>query len=55
MPYPTPELDWTAAEPQVPIAAQSQREEPMDEEEKLMAGRPDVDMPALLTRDVLGG
>ena len=27
----------------------------MDDEEKLLAGRPDVDIPALLTKDVLGG
>lgn len=30
-------------------------EEPMDDEEKVVANRPDVNMPALLTRDVLGG
>jgi hypothetical protein len=29
--------------------------EPMMEEEKLLAGRVDVDMPALLTKDVPGG
>jgi hypothetical protein len=28
---------------------------PMDEEEKLLAGRSDVNMPALLTKDVPGG
>jgi len=27
----------------------------MDDEEKLLADRPDVDIPALLTKDVLGG
>jgi hypothetical protein len=32
-----------------------QRDEPMDDEEKILAGRPDVNMPALLTRDVKGG
>jgi hypothetical protein len=28
---------------------------PLDEEEKVLAGRPDVNMPALLTKDVKGG
>jgi hypothetical protein len=27
----------------------------MDDEEKVLAGRPDANFPALLTRDVLGG
>jgi hypothetical protein len=31
------------------------REESMDEEEKVLAGRTDVNMPALLTKDVKGG
>ena len=31
------------------------REEPMDDEEKVLAGRLDANMPALLTRDVKGG
>ena len=35
--------------------AGKRREEPMDEEEKVLAGRLDVNMPALLTRDVKGG
>ncbi len=30
-------------------------EEPLSEEEKVLAGRVDVNMPALLTRDVPGG
>ena len=30
-------------------------DEPMGEEEKLLAGRLDVNMPALLTQDVHGG
>ena len=30
-------------------------EEEMDEEEKVLAGRPDANMPALLTKDVQGG
>jgi hypothetical protein len=28
---------------------------PMEDEEKVLAGKPDVNMPALLTKDVLGG
>lgn len=37
------------------VAGQNSRAEPMDEEEKILAGRKDVNMPALLTRDVQGG
>ena len=37
------------------VAGQKSRAEPMDEEEKILAGRKDVNMPALLTRDVQGG
>jgi hypothetical protein len=36
-------------------APRRHRDEPMDEEEKILANRPDVNMPALLTRDVPGG
>jgi hypothetical protein len=32
-----------------------QRDEPLDDEEKILEGHPDVNMPALLTRDVQGG
>ena len=28
---------------------------PMEDEEKVLAGKPDANMPALLTKDVLGG
>ncbi len=35
--------------------AQPLPEEAMEEEEKVLAGKPDANMPALLTRDVLGG
>lgn len=31
------------------------RPEPMGDEEKILAGRQDVNMPALLTKDVQGG
>jgi hypothetical protein len=30
-------------------------DEPVEDEEKILSGRPDVNMPALLTRDVRGG
>jgi hypothetical protein len=30
-------------------------DEPMDDEEKILAGRPDANIPALLTKDVHGG
>jgi hypothetical protein len=31
------------------------RNDPMEDEEKILAGRPDANMPALLTKDVPGG
>jgi hypothetical protein len=33
----------------------AQDDEPMEDEEKILAGRPDANMPALLTKDVHGG
>ena len=30
-------------------------DEPLEDEEKILAGRPDANMPALLTKDVPGG
>ena len=38
-----------------PTAETVRREEPMDDEEKILANRSDANIPALLTRDVLGG
>ena len=35
--------------------ARGRDDEPMEDEEKIMAGRPDVNFPALLTKDVHGG
>jgi len=35
--------------------ARNRPDEPMEEEEKILERRPDVNMPALLTRDVPGG
>ena len=37
------------------IPRQNNRPEPLDEEEKILAGRSDVNMSALLTRDSQGG
>ena len=37
------------------VAEQKRHDEPMDDEEKVIANRLDANMPALLTRDVLGG
>jgi hypothetical protein len=30
-------------------------DQPMEDEEKVLAGKPDANIPALLTKDVLGG
>ncbi len=35
--------------------AKPRQDDPMQDEEKILAGRPDVNYPALLTRDVPGG
>ncbi len=47
------------AEPAHPETAQADmepaRREELEDEEKILAGRVDVNMPALLTRDVQGG
>ncbi len=48
MPTPYSNSDPTGTE------AVEQRD-PMDDEEKVLANRPDANIPALLTRDVLGG
>jgi len=42
-------------EPSVPETAKSTQAEHMEEEEKILAGRDDVNLPALLTKDVQGG
>lgn len=44
----TPDVSHASAEP-------ARRDESMDEEEKILANRTDANIPALLTRDVLGG
>jgi hypothetical protein len=39
----------------VPEKAKAVQEEHLEDEEKIIAGRPDVNYPALLTKDVPGG
>jgi hypothetical protein len=51
-----PTQDDKPAKPEPPKASREiTRPEDVDEEEKILAGRPDVNMPALLTKDVRGG
>ena len=45
-----PKADATAS-----IGEGAPRDDVMEEEEKILAGRPDVNMPSLLTKDVQGG
>jgi hypothetical protein len=51
-----PEFDRDAddAKPETAIRAQ-EHEDHMEDEEKILAGRHDVNYPALLTKDVPGG
>jgi len=37
------------------LGSNAQRDAALDDEEKILAGRTDVNMPALLTKDVQGG
>jgi hypothetical protein len=46
-----PPARWKASS----IRKRGPSDEPMDEEEKVLAGHPDANMPALLTQDVPGG
>ena len=46
---------WVRAMREAFGARMAPDDDQMPEEEKLLAGRIDVNMPALLTRDVLGG
>jgi hypothetical protein len=55
MPEPNRDEERPARETAAPIATPGRPDEPMDEEEKVLAGRLDANMPALLTRDVPGG
>lgn len=55
MPDPNHDKEQPSREKARPIGKRGRRDEPMDEEEKILAGRTDVNMPALLTKDVQGG
>jgi len=46
---------WTRAVTEMFRTAPEPDDEPMPDEEKILIGRIDVNMPALLTRDVPGG
>ena len=46
---------WMRATTEAQAPADGRDNEPMDDEEKVLAGRPDANLPALLTKDVLGG
>ena len=48
-------VHWTHATIEGSGDARGCDDEPMEDEEKIMAGRPDVNFPALLTKDVHGG
>jgi hypothetical protein len=46
---------WYFASTEKPGAERERDDEPMDDEEKILAGRPAANIPALLTKDVRGG
>jgi Protein of unknown function (DUF2934) len=46
---------WARAMAVGPGRAHDRNDEPLDDEEKVLAGRIDANMPALLTKDVPGG
>jgi len=46
---------WLRAITEGHVAGSVHDDDHMDDEEKLFAGRTDANLPALLTRDVLGG
>jgi hypothetical protein len=46
---------WTRAIKEAARSEQRHDAEPLPDEEKILAGRIDVNMPALLTKDVPGG
>jgi hypothetical protein len=48
-------VHWTSATTADLGGAHGRDDEPMGDEEKIMAGRHDVNFPALLTKDVQGG
>jgi hypothetical protein len=53
---PDPNLDKKLPDPATKRSiAKPEAAEPMEDEEKILAGRIDVNIPALLTKDVQGG
>jgi hypothetical protein len=46
---------WARAIADAAVTAFERDDEPMEDEEKVLAGLPDANFPALLTRDVAGG
>ena len=46
---------WLRAIAEIRAASSSPDADAMDDDEKVVAGRPDANIPALLTRDTLGG
>jgi Protein of unknown function (DUF2934) len=46
---------WQFASIENPGGERVRDDETMDDEEKILAGRPDANIPALLTKDVRGG
>jgi hypothetical protein len=46
---------WTRAIKETARTVQRREADPLPDEEKILAGRIDVNMPALLTKDVPGG
>jgi len=55
MPDPDRAKEWRAEMYPASREAPARRDDVLDDEEKVVAGQPDVNMTALLTRDVLGG
>jgi hypothetical protein len=55
MPEPDRDEKQSARETARSVRKRGPRDEPMDEEEKVLAGRADANMPALLTKEVPGG
>jgi hypothetical protein len=55
MAEPDREEEQPAREAEYSMRKRDQRDEPIGEEEKVLAGRSDANIPALLTQDVPGG
>jgi len=48
-------MEWRVEASPASREVLARRDDVLDDEEKVVAGQPDVNMTALLTRDVLGG